>query len=60
MYAEALYEHYSNVGYCGFLEYVSITLIDRTDPSDPLKREDYWRHTLCTMEPYGLNIENHV
>ena len=53
-----LYEHYSSVGHCGFLEHVSITLIDKTDPSDPLKREDYWRRTLCTMAPYGLNIED--
>ena len=55
-----LYEHYSSVGHCGFLEQVSITLIDNTDPSDPLKREDYWRRTLCTMAPYSLNIEDHV
>ena len=41
-----LYEHYSSVGHCGFLEHVSITLIDKTDPSDPLKREDYCRRTL--------------
>ena len=55
-----LYEHYSSVGHCGFLEHVSITLIDNTDPSDPLKRENYWRRTLCTMAPYSLNIEDHV
>ena len=36
-----IYEHYSSVGHCGFLEHVSKTLIDRTDPSDPLKREYY-------------------
>ena len=39
-----LYEHYSNNG---FLEHVSITLIARTDPSDPLKREDYWIGCWC-------------
>ena len=35
-----VYEHYSSFGYCGFLEHVSITLIDKIDPSDPLKREE--------------------
>ena len=55
-----LYEHYSSAGHCGFLEHVSIILIDKTDPSDPLKREDYWRRTPCTMAPYGLNIEDQV
>ena len=54
-----LYEHYSSVGHCGFLEHVSITLTDRTDPSDPLKREVYWTRTFCTMAPYGLSIEDH-
>ena len=55
-----LYEHYSSVGHCGFLKHVSITLTDKTDSSDPLKREDYWRRTLFTMAPYGLNTEDHV
>ena len=40
--------------------YVSITFIDKTDPPDPLRREDYWRQTLKTMVPYGLNIEDSV
>ena len=55
-----LYEHYSSVGYYGFLGHVSIKLIDKNDSSDPLKRKDYWGCTLCTMEPYGLNIDDHV
>ena len=44
-----------------FLSYmndVSITIIDKTDPSDLLRREDYWRQTLKTMVPCGLNIED--
>ena len=40
-----LYEHYSSAGHCGFLEHLAIILIDKTDPSDSLKREDYWRRT---------------
>ena len=55
-----LYEHYPSIGHCVFLEHVSIILNDKTDPSDPLKRQNYWRQTLCTMAPYGLNIEDQV
>ena len=35
---------------------VSIIVTDKTDPTDPLKREHYWRHTLKALVPYGLNI----
>ena len=52
-----LFNHFCTSGHCGFLEDVSLTFIDKTDPSDPLKREDYWRSTLKTMAPFGLNTE---
>ena len=52
-----LFNHFCTSGHCGFLEDVSLTFIDKTDPSDPLKREDYWRSTLKTMASFGLNIE---
>ena len=55
-----LFNHFCTSGHCGFLEDVSLTFIDKTDPSDPLKREDYWRSTLKTMAPFGLNIEESV
>ena len=51
-----LFNHFCTSGPCIFLEDVS-TFIDKTDPSDPPKREDYWRSTLKTMTPFGLNIE---
>ena len=54
---EHLFSHFSMAGHNGFLNDVSITFIDKTDPTDPLRREDYWRQTLKTMVPYGLNIE---
>ena len=57
---EHLFSHFSLVGHDGFLNDVSITFIDETDASDPLRREDYWRQTLKTMVPYGLNIEDSV
>ena len=50
-----LFNHFCTSGHCGFL--VSLTFIDKTDPSDPLKKEDYWRTTLKTMASFGLNIE---
>ena len=50
----------SIAGHNVFLNDVSITFIDKTDPSDPLRREDYWRQTLQIMFPYGTNIEDSV
>ena len=41
----------------GFLINVSITLIDKTDGKNHKKREDYWRRTLNTYSPFGLNVE---
>ena len=55
---EHLFWHFSSPDHNGFLSDVSITFIDKTDPSDPLKRENVWRETLWTMAPYGLHIEN--
>ena len=57
---EHLFSHFSMAGHDGFLNDVSITFIDKTDQSDPLRGEDYWRLTLKTMVPYGLNIEDSV
>ena len=55
---EHLFRHLSSAGHNGFLSDVNIiTLIVKTNFSDPLKRENFWRETLTTMAPYGLNIE---
>ena len=55
-----LYEHFASEGNCSFLENVTITFIDKTDPKDPNRREHYWRHTFKTMAPsgLGLNVED--
>ena len=37
---EHLYRHFSSPGHRGFLNSVPVTLIDKTDGSDPKKRED--------------------
>ena len=54
---EHLFRHFSSPGHNGFLNDVLITFINHTDSPDPPKREDYWRWTLKTMAPFGLNIE---
>ena len=55
-----LFNHSGISGHCSFLKDVSLTFIDQTDPSDLLKREDYYRSTLKTMAPFGLSIEESV
>ena len=51
-----LYEHFCSSNHNCFISDVSGTFIDKTDRSDPLKK-DYWRSTQKTMAPFGLNIE---
>ena len=53
-----LFEHFSSEGHNNFLDDVSVIFIDKTDPKDPNKPEYYWSHTLKTMIPQGLNVEN--
>ena len=48
-----LYEHFPLPGLSGFLHDVSITLINKTDPSSPTKREDYWIDSLKIKAPIG-------
>ena len=55
-----LFRQFSSPGHNGFLKDVSVTFIDKTDPSDPPKRENYWRETLMTMAPYGFNIKDSI
>ena len=54
------YEHFWGSNYNCFISDVSVTFIDKTDPSDPLKKEDYWRSTLKAMAPSGLNVEESI
>ena len=50
-----LYNHFMLEDHTLFVN-VSIIFIDKTDPTDPLKREQYWRHALNTLVPYSLNV----
>ena len=63
---EHVYRH-SSPGHRGFLNDVpvpsflnDITLIDKTDGSDPKKRKDYWMKTLKIMAPDCINTEDSV
>ena len=49
-----VFEHFSLNDHNSFLEDCTITLIDKTDGSDPTRRE-YWRRVLKTVTPYRLN-----
>ena len=52
---KSLHEHFLRYGHQCFDEDVSICLIDKTDPSDPHRREYYWMRTLKTIAPFQLN-----
>ena len=53
-----MFEHFASEGLCSFLEDGTIIFIDKTGPKDPNRREHYCRHTLKTMVPLGLNVED--
>ena len=55
-FQEHIFEHFNIDGSCGFLENVTVTFTDKTDPLDLEKRENYWIQTLKTMVPWGLNV----
>ena len=57
---EHLYKHFESERHSLFSEDVSVILIDKTDGSNPTKRETYWMQTLKIIAPYGLNVENGV
>ena len=57
---EHLFEHFNEEGHHGFLEDVSSTFIDKRDPSEPLKRKDYWKSVLKTMATSAYIIEDRV
>ena len=57
---EHLYKHFESECHSDFRDNVSVILIDRTDGSNPTKRETCWMRTLRTIAPYGLNLKNDV
>ena len=57
---EHLFRHFHCERHKGFRKDVSITLIDKTDASDPKKRENYWVRVLRTLTPDGINGEDSI
>ena len=55
---QELFEHFATDNYNCFLTNCSFTLIDKTDGSDPTKREECWRKVMKTVATYGLNTLN--
>ena len=41
----------------GFFNNVSRAFIGKADPSDPLKRENYWRQTLKAITSCRFNVK---
>ena len=50
------HQHFLKQDHHGLLEDCKITLIDKTDSSDPTRREFFWMYELKTFPPLGLNI----
>ena len=57
---EHLFDNFNEKGNHRFFKDVSNTFIDKTNPSEPLKRENYWKRNVKTMVPLGLNIEDSI
>ena len=55
---EHLFKYINSIGHNGFLNKVSITLIDKTDGENSKKREGHWLRTSKTYPPFGLNVED--
>ena len=49
--------HFLSEGHNGLINDVDIVFIDKTDPSDPNRREEFWRNKLKTLALYVLNVE---
>ena len=54
------FAHFQTAGHSGFINDTEIRFIDKTDPSDPTRREDSCIDTLKTRYPQGLdNIDSY-
>ena len=51
------HDHFLSKGHNGMINDVEIVFIDKTDPSDPTRREEFWRNKLKTLVAYGLDVE---
>ena len=56
----AFHNHFLQENHRGLVNDVKITIIDKTDASDPLTRERFWIDKIETMTPQGLNTEDNT
>ena len=53
---EHFYKNFERQCHSGFRDDVSVIIIDKTDGSNPAKRDTYWMRILTTIALYDLNI----
>ena len=51
------HEHFLSHDHNDLINDIEIIFIDKTDPSDPTRREELWRAKLKTLAPNGMSIE---
>ena len=52
------HQHFLREGHHGLSNDCEIMIIDKTDASDPTRREFFWMRLLKTIYPLGLNVED--
>ena len=52
-----LHEYFLSEGHNSFINDAEIIFIDKTDSSDPTRRDEFWRTKLKALAPYGLSVE---
>ena len=55
-----LCKHFKSKRHSSIHDDVSVISVDKTNGSNPTKRETYSTRILKTITPYGLNVENGV
>ena len=58
MKQKILQSHFLQPDHQDFLKDIEVWLIDKTQASDPTKRDSYLMRTLRTLYPDGLNIDS--
>ena len=49
------YFNFQTAGHGGFINDTEVRFVDKTDLSDPTRRQDFWIDTLKSCYPQGLN-----
>ena len=52
-----VHENLLREGHNGLINDAEVIFIDKTDPSDPARRDEFWRTKLEILAPYGLNVK---